>query len=313
MMKKNSPSHKENNKGVALITAMMIVAITGIISTNLLWDNILDTRRTMTTLNRDQAIQVALGAESWIMKILKDDALNTQSDHLNEFWAKDLPALPIDGGDIFGQITDLQSRFNLNNLVKSDGSIDQDQFEHFQRLLKILNIEANITAEIIDWIDPDQYPTFPGGAEDDNYTKLTPPYRTANQPMISTSEILSLNSVNPYIYKTLKPHITALPVKTRINVNTANTIVLQSLDNGITKNDAQRLITERMPSGFGDVSSSFKSLLLPENLTKISDNSNYFQLKLMIRIDTVTMTMFSNIKRDQNGNTSILMRSFGST
>ena len=27
--------------------------------------------------------------------------------------------------------------------------------------------------------------------------------------------------------------------------------------------------------------------------------------------DTVTMTMFSNIKRDQNGNTSISMRSFG--
>ena len=63
--------NKENNKGVALITAMMIVTVTGIISTNLLWDNILDTRRTMTTLNRDQAIQVALGAESWIMKLLR--------------------------------------------------------------------------------------------------------------------------------------------------------------------------------------------------------------------------------------------------
>ena len=40
MMKQNYLLQKENNKGVALITAMMIVAITGIISTNLLWDNI---------------------------------------------------------------------------------------------------------------------------------------------------------------------------------------------------------------------------------------------------------------------------------
>ena len=312
-MKNNYSFYKSNNKGVALITAMMIVAITGIISTNLLWDNILDSRRTMTTLNRDQAIQVALGAESWIMKLLSEDALNTQSDHLNEFWAKDLPALPIDGGNIFGQVTDLQSKFNLNNLIQADGSIDQGQFEQFQRLLKTLNIETDITAEIVDWIDPDQYPTFPGGAEDDIYTKLTPPYRTANQPMISTSELLSLNSVDTYIYKTLKPFVTALPVKTRINVNTADSIILLSLDNGMTKNDVQRLIIERVPSGFSDIPSSFKSLLLPKNLTNISNNSNYFQLKLMIRIDTVTMTMFSSIRRDQNGNTSILMRSFGAT
>ena len=123
--------NKENNKGVALITAMMIVAVTGIISTNLLWDNILDTRRTMTTLNRDQAIQVALGAEGWIMKLLRDDALNSQSDHLNEFWAKNLPVLPIDGGEIFGEITDLQSKFNVNNLVTTDGKINQNQLEQF--------------------------------------------------------------------------------------------------------------------------------------------------------------------------------------
>ena len=129
--------------------------------------------------------------------------------------------------------------------------------------------------------------------------------------MITISELLSLNSVDAYIYNTLKPFITALPVTTKINVNTAASLVLESLDAGITKNDTQRLTQERMPSGFSNITNSFKSLLLPENLTNISNKSNYFQLKLMIRIDTVTMTMFSNIKRDQNGNTSISMRSFG--
>ena len=79
---------KGHNKGVALITAMMIVAITGIISSNLLWDNILDTRRTMTTLSRDQGVQIALGVESWILTLLKDDAVNTKSDHLRNFGQK---------------------------------------------------------------------------------------------------------------------------------------------------------------------------------------------------------------------------------
>ena len=304
---------KDNNQGVALITAMMIVAITGIISSNLLWDNILDTRRTMTTLNRDQGVQIALGAESWILTLLKDDALNTKSDHLNEFWAKELPPLPIDGGEVYGEITDLQAKFNVNNLVTSEGEINEYSHNQFKRLLNILNINDNLASELIDWIDPDQYPTFPGGAEDDEYTKLIPPYRTSNQPMLSISELLSLKSITKSEYRILKEFITALPAPTKINVNTADQIIIESLDSGVTKNDAQRLTKERVPSGFNDTSNSFKSLLLPENLSKISSTTNYFQLKLMIRIDTVNITMFSVIKRNMNGDTIVIKRSFGVT
>ena len=86
---------------------------------------------------------------------------------------------------------------------------------------------------------------------------------------------------------------------------------MESLGDGITKNDTQRLIKERDPSGFNDAANSFRSLLLPENLSKISGTTNYFQLKLIIRIDTVSITMFSVIKRDENGNAAILRRSFG--
>ena len=302
---------KGHNKGVALITAMMIVAITGIISSNLLWDNILDTRRTMTTLSRDQGVQIALGVESWILTLLKDDAVNTKSDHLNEFWAKELPPLPIDGGEVFGEITDLQAKFNVNNLISSDGKINEYSLNQFKRLLSLLNINNNLASELIDWIDPDQYPTFPGGAEDDEYTKLIPPYRTSNQPMISISEILSLKTITKTDYRVLKKFITALPSPTKINVNTADPLILESLGDGITKNDTQRLIKERDPSGFNDAANSFRSLLLPENLSKISGTTNYFQLKLIIRIDTVSITMFSVIKRDENGNAAILRRSFG--
>jgi len=299
------------NKGVALITAMLIVAITGIISSNLLWENILNTRKTMSTLNQDQAIEVALGAENWIKQILKQDAINSTTDHLNELWAKKLPNLPIDGGGISGEIIDLQSRFNINNIIQSDGTLNQNQFNQLHRLLKILNLDPNIANVIVDWIDKDQYPTYPGGAEDDIYTKMNPPYRTSNQKIITITELLSINSMTIESYKLLEPHISAIPISTQINVNTAGSTILSSLDDGVTQNDIQRLINERNPNGFTDIFTSFKPLLLPENLSNISDKSNYFQLKLLVTIDSITITMFTTIKREANGDTSIINRSFG--
>ncbi|MEC9416077.1 MAG: type II secretion system minor pseudopilin GspK [Pseudomonadota bacterium] len=299
------------NKGVALITAMLIVAITGIISSNLLWENILNTRKTMSTLNQDQAIEVALGAENWIKQILKQDAINSTTDHLNELWAKKLPNLPIDGGGISGEIIDLQSRFNINNIIQSDGTLNQNQFNQLHRLLKILNLDPNIANVIVDWIDKDQYPTYPGGAEDDIYTKMNPPYRTSNQKIITITELLSINSMTIESYKLLEPHISAIPISTQINVNTAGSTILSSLDDGVTQNDIQRLINERNPNGFTDIFTSFKPLLLPENLSNISDKSNYFQLKLLVNIDSITITMFTTIKREANGDTSVINRSFG--
>ena len=58
------------NSGVALITALLIMALVATLAYTLEWNNSLDVRRTIVMLNRDQAIQVALGAESWMSSIL---------------------------------------------------------------------------------------------------------------------------------------------------------------------------------------------------------------------------------------------------
>jgi type II secretory pathway component PulK len=64
---------RRKDRGVALITAMLITALATLLAANLAWDNALDVRRTMVLLHRDQAIQVALGAESWVIGILHQD------------------------------------------------------------------------------------------------------------------------------------------------------------------------------------------------------------------------------------------------
>ena len=69
------------NRGVALITAMLITALTGSLAAGLAWNNALDVRRTMTLLFHEQGMQIALGAESWIRNILRDDGIDSQTDH----------------------------------------------------------------------------------------------------------------------------------------------------------------------------------------------------------------------------------------
>ena len=299
-------------RGVALITAMLIAALATIVAANLAWDNALDVRRTMVLLNRDQGIQVALGAESWIINILHQDLQDSQTDHLGEIWASNLPGLPLEGGEVFGAVEDLQGRFNVNNLVDQNGAIVQESLEQFQRLLDALGLDRRLAGIAADWIDSDIEASFPDGAEDAIYSSIIPPYRTANQPLSSISEFAALDGMDKQTFDVLKRHITALPGRTTINVNTATPPVLQSLDENMTVSDVEGLVAEREGSGFGDIQTSFLSLVTPDVLNSLDESTRYFQLKVVVQIDTVRITMFSLLERGPQGDVTPILRSFGS-
>lgn len=298
-------------RGVALITALLITALAGLVAASLAWDNALDVRRTMVLLARDQAVQVALGAESWVASILRQDLEDTQNDHFGEIWAAELPGLPIDGGEVFGEITDLQGRFNINNLVNNDGVIDEQALEQFRRLLQALSLDPRFAGIAADWLDADLEASFPDGAEDSIYSSLTPPYRTANQQLSSASELAALEGMDKATLDTLLPHVVALPGGTRVNANTATAAVLQSLDENISTADVERLITDRELGGFGNVEETFRPMVAPEVLPLIGESSRYFQLKVVVRIDTVRITMYSILQRTPRGDVAAISRSLG--
>jgi len=306
-------SRVRQQRGVALITAMLIVALAGIIAANLAWDNALDVRRTMALLARDQAVQVALGAESWVSSILRQDLEDTETDHLGEIWASELPGLPIDDGEVFGAIEDLQGRFNINNLIASNGEVDELALEQFRRLLQSLSLDPRFAGIAVDWLDTDLDASFPDGAEDPIYSSIVPPYRTANQLLTSTSELAALEGMDKTTLDTLLPHVSALPEKTTINANTATPAVLQSLGENISVSDVERLISEREAAGFADVEDSFRAIITPEMLPEIGDSSRYFQLKVVVRVGTVRVTMYSLLLRTARGDVAAISRSFGTT
>jgi general secretion pathway protein K len=299
------------DRGVALITAMLITALATMVAANLAWDNALDVRRTMVLLHRDQAIQVALGAESWVIGILGQDLEDSETDHLGEIWATELPGLPIEGGEVFGAVQDLQGRFNVNNLVDQNGEVHEETLEQFRRLLVALGLDQRFAGLAGDWLDNDLDASFPDGAEDSIYTGMIPPYRTANQTLSSSSELAALEGMDRLTFKTLEPHITALPGRTRINVNTATPAVLQSLAEDITVADVENLIAEREAGGFADIGNSFGSLVTPEVVNQLEESTQFFQLKVVVQIDTVRITFVSVLQRGSGGSVTPILRSFG--
>ena len=304
------------SRGVALITAMLITALTGSLAAGLAWDNALDVRRTMVLLFHKQGQQVALGAESWIRNILRDDGIDSPNDHLGELWASELPGLPIDNdsvqGVVTGQIEDLQGRFNVNNLIDSNGKIDTDVLEQFQRLLLALDLDPRIAGITADWIDADQNASFPDGAEDAIYTALLPPYRTFGQTLTNITELAALEGVDKESFDILLPHVTALPGRTQINVNTATAAVLQSLDENLDPTAIEGLLSEREEAGFADYRKTFATLINAKMFDQVTDISDYFQLKAIVQIDTVRVTYYSVLLRSPNGGpVTTILRSLG--
>jgi len=304
-------------RGVALITALLITALAGSVAASLAWDNALDVRRTMVMLYRDQAIQVAVGSEGWVRSILRDDLAQSQNDHLDEIWATEIPPLPIDSeavqGTIFGRLEDLQGRFNVNNLIDSNGEADPVIRDQYERLLLALDLDPRLVASTIDWLDQNDTEEIPDGAEDPLYSGFTPAYRTANQAISNITELSAIDGMDLATFEILLPHVVALPGRTAINVNTATVPVLQSLGANITSGDAEGLVQLREGGGFVDFGAVFAPFIDSDLLATnpISETSSFFQLKAVVQIDTVRVSLFTTLYRHPSGDVVPILRKLG--
>jgi general secretion pathway protein K len=303
---------RSKQRGVAILTAVLVVAVGTIIAVDLLWQSTLDQRRTAAALAADQSLMFALGAEAWAADILRQDLVDSpNSDHLGELWATELAPLPFEGGVIAGRVEDLQGRFNLNNLVGDGGKEDELARQQFERLLDLLGLDPALAGAVVDWLDPDAEQHFPTGAEDAAYTDQDPPYRTANTMITSSSELMAIAGFDQESYRLLAPYVTALPRGTTLNVNTASDMLLASLSDDIDLSLAASLIDERGDAGFTDVETVFADLIAPEMFARIDGVSEHFLLTGTVIMGSNQMTLRSVLQRDNSGLTRALFRSFG--
>lgn len=310
--RRNLELSSRRERGVAVLTAMLVVTIGTILAVNLMWQSTLDQRRTAAALASDQGLMYALGAEAWAADILRQDLVDSiDSDHLAEQWALEIPPLPIDGGFIVGRLEDLQGRFNLNNLVTAEGEEDEVMRGQFERLLSVLEIDPLLAGAVVDFLDPDIDIRFPNGGEDEAYAATDPQYRTPNTMITSPSELMAVAGFDQESYARLAPYVTALPTGTTLNVNTASEPILASLSDDIDLSLAASLVSERAGADFANVETAFQGIVSEEMLPRISGVSDHFLLTGTVTIGTTTLTMRSVLQRDASGVTRALFRNFG--
>ena len=114
---------KGPQRGVALVTALLVVSLVTVAAVAMATRQQVDVRRTANLLHGEQAYAHAVSAESWARVVLRRDAKDNDYDVLEDEWATALPPIAVEGGLVSGRVEDRQGRFNLNNLVDSDGEV----------------------------------------------------------------------------------------------------------------------------------------------------------------------------------------------
>lgn len=234
-------SYLKRQQGIAVITAMLIVALGTITVVAIAARQQFDMQREQNEGLIQMARDFSISGERFAVAMLyrdRKEGLRNNSDSLDDDWAQTIPPVPIDNASIKGCIVDMQGRFNLNNLINEEGNLVDQYVEQLKSLLSELNIDQAKAEAIADWVDKDVNATVPDGAEDDYYTGLNPAYRAANQPFYSVSELLLVKGFSANVeeekadFDLLVPHLAALPHDGRatpVNVNTATPEVLASL------------------------------------------------------------------------------------
>jgi general secretion pathway protein K len=321
---------------VALIIALILVALATILASKLSYEGFLERRRTIGVLAAEQALHFGMGAEALAADALAQDAQNSpQTTTLSAPWAQPTQPMPItpqdnpEGepiGTLQGQLEDMQGRFNLNNLghitqgtgVQGSATAttqDAESLAQFQRLLQLVGLEPKWAGLARDWIDADDIPGNPDGAEDQVYTSQTPPYRTGNWPMMSPTELMNLPGFGADRYRKIEPYVTALPTATAsINICTAPAPVLESLaDNLSGEYSAETLANGRKTGCFPDMTAFTNILGKSAGLlrNRYGTSSQYFRLTTHVTLGTTEFTLYSLLVRTTGGKVTPLLRSFG--
>lgn len=271
-------------RGVAIVLAMGVVAMAAMAATAIMVTQSTWSRAAELTADHVQAQVLIQAGVDWSRAILGYDRRTSNVDHLGEPWAMRLPAMPIENGELTGYIEDQQGLFNLNNLVRG-AKVNVAQLAIFQRLLSTLGLPVALADTLADWIDADNEPQ-PQGAEDAYYLALQAPYLAANQPLIDVDEIALVSGFDEGVRARLRPFVTALPVFTPVNVNTAPPEVIAAVIDGLGLDGARALVAKRERAFFNSYDEFFRQLPpgLVAPIENISVSSNYFMATLRVTI-----------------------------
>ncbi len=297
-----SPRARCRQGGAALLAAMLTVTLVATFAATALWQQWRSVEVEAAERTRIQSAWILIGALDWSRLILIEDSRAGGADHLAEPWAvpleearlstflaADRNVTQIDdagGGEeafLSGQIIDLQSRLNLANLVSGD-TVNEAALAQFERLFAQLGLPP---AELTALVQALRQAQAPGNENTD--APLLPQ---------SPSQLAWLG-LAPRTLALLAPHITLLPERKPVNLNTAGAEVLMATLRGLDRAGADRIMAVRQMQPFRSVD-DVKKLLGEQIEVSGSEHgvaSSYFEVHGRLRMGPTVVQERSLVRR----------------
>jgi general secretion pathway protein K len=291
-------------RGVAVITALLLTTLAITIVASLFWQQQVQVRSIENQRLQLQKQWILRGALDWARLILREDARFTSVDHLDEPWAVPLAETRLDQyvengkadadaseATLSGSIVDAQSRYNLTNLCPPNGNINIKEVAVFGRLLSNMQLNpalAQATANMMAAAQANPQTTASSGNN--------------SQPMSfeQVNDLLAVPGFSVDAIDKLKDVVIVLPRATPVNVNTASAEVLAARISTFSLSDAAALIAARKTASFRDLNDLKQRLpgkQINETQVELSSYTNFFLVNGKVRLSRAGLDVQALIER----------------
>jgi general secretion pathway protein K len=316
-MRTDSP-FAAKQRGMAVISALLIAAVVAVIAGGMLTRQTLFTRSLEAEQLRIQGTARLQGGLQLSRQLLWDARQRDPLTRFGQAWANPFVMAGSSLADIpfEGRLEDEQGKFNLRNLVANE-RVDQEQMRTFERLCEQLGIAATVRARIVARVIA-AYPrllnpeladkaavstAFDSGRSTSPDAPGTPLAPT--RPMLRTlQDLRSIKGVTPQVLETLAPYVTILPANTWLNGNTASAPVLAAYVPGLSLQRAQALIAERDGGHWfinrGDFVNRLRMPELEMASVKVGITSDWFRLRGQARSGQRRVVLDALLQRSQD-------------
>ena len=314
--------HLQRQRGVAVITALLLTTLAVTIVASLFWQQQVQVRSMENQRLHLQTKWILRGALELSSLILKSRTGQAQTmTTLDQVWTTPLAETRLDqyierervenevfNATLSGSLSDATARYNLNHLSKN-GLPDPEQVAIFRRLLTNLQLDPGLAvkaAQMVAAANPAPVATAVPG---------TQPQRAAsNVPMglVQVDDLLAVPGFTREVVTRLHDFVIVLPAGVAVNVDTAPPEVLSALIENFSMSEANALVAQRKRIPFNS----------PENMllntpgkvkmpgAQMAVNSNYFLAQSRIRLDRAALDaeslIQSNLSGQDAGQTTVL-------
>jgi general secretion pathway protein K len=294
------PRYLHRQRGVAVITALLLTTLAITIVASLFWQQQVQVRSIENQRLQLQKQWILRGALDWGRLILREDAKFSSVDNLDEPWAVPLSDTRLDQyveegqpadsdaaeAILSGSIADAQARLNLANLSEN-GQIDPGEVEAFERLLQSLQLNPSLARATAQMMAETQ--TKPQNSGQNSGTRLL--------ALAYVDDLLAVPGFAPPMLEKLREFVIFLPRSgVAVNANTASAEVLAAKFEGMSLSEANALVAQRKGASFksGDPRLAGKNVLGRQ----VDVKTGYFLVNGTVKMSRAGLNVQALIERN---------------